>query len=824
VRRLLLSLIGLGLAGTTGTIAAQNPPRPSAQPPMVAGNGELRGVVVDGASSAPINRASVAVRSKPGAVLVAGALAGADGSFRIQGLRPGSYSLRVTYLGFGPKLQDVTITDAAPVVNVGSVKLSHVAAALAGVSVTEERSTVSVEPDRNAYRAKDVAPAAGNAAEVLDAIPAVQVDQDGKVSLRGNENVAVQINGRPSPIRGPQLGSYLKSLPANIIERIEVIPNPSAKEDPEGMAGIINIVLKQNTDLGLSGGLTVGAATRERYNGSGNVGYQSGPLTTFTNLGINSDKRLILGINDRERLDALRAPLSFTEQDIDGNTGYNGQNLNMSADYKLTARDVLSNAITLNHRSNADASSNAYLELNSTRAMLDSYDRFQHLDSKGTFMDYDVALKRTFEPRKHELSGEVRLNRSHDKDNTTLWRLPTAVPDATLLEGEVDDVDAIARQAIGQVDYTRTLADRRKLETGIKSNARWLDRDYVVSKDALGDGNWVRSNLSNAFAFDENVHAVYGVLSQGVGKVDFQAGLRGEYATRNFSLATTGVNYPYTYRSLFPSASAMYTVSEATQLKASYSRRIRRPGTQELNPFPSFFDVQNVFIGNPSLNPEYTDAIELGLTKNYAVGTLQISPFYRYTKNVIRVNINTADNIDGREVTSVSFQNLAASNSWGSDVNGSLRLGPKFNGFASFNIFRMVTDGGSTSAVGSDAVTWSTRFNGTTQISPTVILQGSYFYRAPMKIERGEFAAMQMANFSIKKKLDGDNQTVTLRFNDPFRTMHFRVLAGNDNVTQLTERSFGVRAIFLTFQYNYGQAPKIRPQRQEPAEAPAPFP
>jgi outer membrane receptor protein involved in Fe transport len=816
-------LIGIGLAGGANAISAQNPSRPAgAQPQLAAGNGEVRGTVLDGASGAPINRASIAVRSNPGKTLVAGALAGADGAFRVQGLRPGAYTLRMTYLGFGPKLQDVTITDAAPIVNIGSVKLSHVAAALAGVAVTEERATVAIEPDRNAYRAKDVAPAAGNAAEVLDAVPAVQVDQDGKVSLRGNENVAVQINGRPSPIRGPQLGSYLKSLPASIVERIEVIPNPSAKEDPEGMAGIINIVLKQNTDLGVSGGLNVGAANRNRYNGSGNLGYQSGAITTFTNLGITSDRRTILGINNRERIDALRAPLSFTEQGIDGNTGYHGQNLNASVDYKLTARDVLSNAVTFSHRSNADASSNAYVELNNVRAQLDSYDRLQQLDSKGTFVDYDVALKRTFEPRKHELSAEVRVNRSHDQDNTTLWRLPTAVPGATRLEGELDDVDAIAKQAIAQVDYTKTLADRTKLETGVKSNARWLDRDYAVTKDVLGDGNWVPSNLSNAFTFDERVQAVYGVLSKGVGKVDFQAGLRGEYASRNFNLASTGQSFPYIYRSLFPSGSIMFNKSEATQMKLSYSRRVRRPGTQELNPFPYFFDVQNVFIGNPSLNPEYTDAIELGLTRNYPLGTLQISPFYRYTKNVIRVIINTADQIDGREVTTVNFKNLASSNSWGSDVNGSLRLGPKFNGFASFNIFRMVTDGGSTSAVGSDAVTWSTRVNGTSNLSPTVLVQASYFYRAPMKIERGEFAAMQMANFTIKKKLDGDNKTVSLRVNDPFRTMRFRVLAGNDNVTQLTERNFGIRSVFLTFQYNYGQAPKIRPQQQQQPEAPAP--
>jgi outer membrane receptor protein involved in Fe transport len=816
------------LVGTAHPLLAQAPTRPTAAAPLPVSNGEVRGTVVDAAAATPIARASVAVRSKPDAVLVSGAIASPDGAFRVPGLRPGTYTLRVTYLGYGPKLVEFTISDAATVANVGAIKLSRVAAVLEGVAVTEERATMAIEPDRNAYRAKDVAPAAGNASEVLDAVPSVQVDGDGKVSLRGNENVAVQINGRPSPLRGPQLASYLKGLPANIVERVEVIPNPSARYDPEGMAGIINIVLKQNVDLGVSAGLNIGVSKSDRYNASGNVGYQSGPLTLFTNLGVNEDSRAVLGLNDRERLDALRVPLSYTEQDIDGATGFNGQNLNVNADYKLTSRDVLSNSLSLNHRSNTDASSSAYTELSGARLQLDRYDRLRGAESKGLTFDYNVALKRTFEPRKHELSGELRFNRSHDQDHTALWRQsPDAVdPTATRIEGQLDDVDALSKQFISQLDYTRSFAARTKLETGYKGIARWLDRDYLLQKDALGTGDWVRSDLSNAFEFDENIQAAYAVMSQGVAKFDLQAGLRAEHASRDFSLAEPANRYPYAYNSLFPSGVVMYNLSDATQMKVSYSRRIRRPGTQELNPFPSFFDIQNVFIGNPNLSPEYTDAFELGLTKNYKLGTLQVSPFYRRTKDVIRIIINTADTIDTREVTSVSFSNLASSNSWGSDVNGSLRLGPKLNGFASFNVFKMVTDGGSTSSLGSNGVTWSARVNGTTQMTPTLSLQASYFYRAPMKIERGEFAAMQVANFALKKKIDGDNSSVTLRVSDPFNTMRFRILAGDDNVTQLTERTFGARQLFVTYQYSYGQAPRVRQPRPEdqPQQGGTPFP
>ncbi len=820
MRRALFLVLSLLLFLNTDPLRAQAPSGSAIRAPQ-AGSGEVLGTVIDKDSNAPLARASVAVRSKADSSLVAGAIATDAGVFRVQGLSPGVYYLRITSIGYGPRLQEFTIGPATPRAAVGNVALSRVALALQGVEVTAERPTVSIEPDRNAYRAKDVAPAASNASDVLDAVPSVQVDVDGKVSLRGNENVAVQINGRPAPIRGAQLGSYLRGLPANVVDRVEVIPNPSARYDPEGMAGIINIVLKQNTDLGTSGGATVGIAETDRYNASGNVGYQRGPLTLFTNLGLNSDDRRIVGINDRERFDALSAPLSITEQDVLGRNGNIGINLTTSADYRLNSRDVFSNALSVNRRSGDDATVSTYSELNGSRLLIDRYNRMRDSDVKALVFDYTSAIKRTFVARKHELAAEIRFNRSDDDDRNSLWRQTLATAgNPARVELETNNVDALSQQLVGQLDYTRTLGSGVKLETGYKGNARWLDRDYLVRKDALGTGDWLVSDLSNSFEFDETVHAAYGVVSRGVGKFELQGGLRAEYASRDFSLADPVQSYPHSYTSLFPSGVAMYKISDATQAKVSYSRRVRRPGTQELNPFPAFFDIQNVFIGNPKLNPEYTDAIELGLTRTGALGSLQLSPFYRHTTDVIRVIINTADVVDGRDVTSVSFNNLATSNSWGTDLNGSLRLGKRFNGFASFNIFKMVTDGGSESSVSSDAVTWMSRMNGTAQVTPTLTFQAMYFYRAPMKIERGEFSSTQMANFSLRQKLDGDKATVSLRVSDPFNTMRFKIRAGDDKIIQLTERRFGARAVFLTFQYAFGQAPKIRQPR--PDDAPAP--
>ena len=823
MKRALFAVLSLLLVSGANSAYAQGPGGP---PPAA---GEVRGTVADAESNSPIKGATVTVRTKGSSTLVTGTIGKDDGTFRIQGLRPGIYYLRVTSIGFGPKTtEEFTITPAALQATIAPVKLSKVAVALEGVQVTAERAAVAIEPDRNTYNSKQVAPTATNASDVLDAVPSVQVDGDGKVSLRGNENVAIQINGRPTPISGAQLGAYLKQIPASIVDRVEVVPTPSARYDPEGMAGIINIVLKANADLGMSGGVTVGSATVSgRYNGSGNLGYQSGPWTTFTTFGYNADDRGIEGINNRERY-LSGSPLSFTNSNVDGRNGNSGANFTQNADYKFNARDVLTNALALNVRTSTDNSLSAYTELNGVGAFLSTYNRTRDDKVKSYNVDYTLAWKRTLEPRKHELSTELRFNRANDKDNALLWRQPLTSTGAVAsgpLEGERDKTDATTSQINAQLDYMKTFAPRTKLETGFKGTGRWLDKDFQVTKDALGNGNWLNSNLSNQFNFNDQVAALYGVLSQGVNKFDLQAGLRAEYANRDFSLKNSTAKYPYSYTSLFPSAVALYKFSDLTQAKIAYSRRIRRPGTQELNPFPTFFDVQNVFIGNPKLNPEYTDALEFGLTRTGQLGSLQLSPFYRHTSNIIRVAINTADVVDGREVTSVSFQNLATSNSYGTDLNGSLRLGKMFNGFASFNVFKQVTDGGSLSTLSSNAVTWSSRVNGSFTVNPDLTLQGSYFYRAPMKIERGEFSSTQMANFSLRQKLLEGKGAVSLRVQDPFNTMRFKIKTGDDQLVQFTERQFGVRAVFLTFQYNFGQTPKFRvPKQDDQPQAQTGFP
>jgi ferric enterobactin receptor len=791
------------LASTPALAAAQGGPPPGSPQPSF----EIRGRITDTAGKA-IPRASVTLRLKSSGTTIAGAIAKDDGSFVIRDLKPGVFSIRVVFIGYSPVIEDLTIKPDKPVLDLGVAKLAPATVRLDAMTIKEEKDAIITEPDKSAYRAKDVAPTAVNASEVLENTPQVQVDQDGKVSLRGNENVVVQINGRPTPLRGPQLASYLKTLPANTIDRIEVIPNPSAKYDPEGMAGIINVALKSNVDLGLSGGLNSNVSTTERWNGSTNVGYQAGKWTTFASGGVASNVNPGSGLTDRDRYGPVNAFLGSTIEELTmkpRNRGYNGS---LTVDYKANARDVISNALMLNRRSNRDNTMTAYEEFDGSNASVATYARPRNTKMDGWTADYDLAVKRTYKPRERELSTEWRVTRSDDDDNTLQSML--ANPAATAYSDGRFEANAQSFTSFtGQVDYLKAdPKDRWKIETGWRSNLRGIDKIHDVTFDPTGSNAWVTAPESNVLAFEEGVHAVYGVFSKGVKKWDFQAGLRGEYATRDFQL--TGTKYPYDYFSAFPSAVASYAVSQSTQAKASYSRRIRRPGTQELNPFPVWFDLSNVFFGNPDIAPEYTNSYDFGLTRSGSKGMIALSPYYRQTSNVIRSVINPTDTVNNREVTSVSFMNLARSTSWGTNLTGQYRRGTKLTLLSNFGVFKQVTDGGSTNPVGANSVGMMGQVNLTANLSSKFTSITGYNYRAPMKVEGGRFGAQQAANMGLRYKINGDKESVTLRVNDPFATMRFQVRANNGKVIQLTERYPQSRFLFLQYQRSFGKPPKVR--------------
>jgi outer membrane receptor protein involved in Fe transport len=820
-------LLALAASLPLSPLAAQVMPPQGARPagaPAMQASGSVRGTVLNAADGAPIASASVAIYSARDSSLVTGALSGADGSVRIEGLRPGRYYARVSAVGYQTVTRGgLAIDPSALVAELGQVKLAVSAVALEGLSVTAEKRTVALAPDRNSYSVRDMpGTSGGTAVDVLRNVPAVEVDIDGKVSLRGNENVVVQINGRPTPMRGEQLGNFLAQLPADMLEKIEVVPNPSAKYDPEGMAGIVNIALRQNTDLGASGGITFGGGSTGRANASANFGYQKGALTLYSSYGFMRDERESTGFTYREN--RYESPLTYLEQDSRGTTSPLSHNVTLSTDYKLGKRDALSSNLLFSTRSSERDNTNAYRELDAARATTSSYNRLTN--GSGSEQNFDAALtyKHTVRPRMNEFSAEVRFNRSAEDDFDTFTQQTlsgTPSSGSFLARRETNGTDQLTRNFTLQSDYTRTFAERTRLETGYKGVLRKLDYDFDASLFSEDD-NAFRPDLarSNEFGYEEQVHSAYGVLGHSVGKFDLQGGLRVEHAAARFDLTTTGETFKNDYNSLFPSALVAFNVDNDRQLKLSYSKRVERPRTRQLNPFTRYDDPLNLSRGNPYLKPEYTHAVELGFQQSGSLGTLQLSPFFRYTTDAVR----RLTSVDENGVSTTTFKNIATSKSYGSDVTGSVRMG-SLSGFAGVSAFQVVSDGSNVGTnISTNAFGWSSRANLTYRINRGMDVQGFYMYRAPMKMEQGRMSGHSMLNLSLRQKLMNDKASLTLRVVDPFDQMRFNSTTSDSRFYQQMDRKMRSRGLFASFSYNFGQAPRMRqrpnPQQDMPQEDP----
>jgi outer membrane receptor protein involved in Fe transport len=746
-----------------------------------------------------------------------------DGSFTVEGLRPGRYYARASYVGYTP-LKTAAVSVGAPgaSVELGALKLAADAVALEGIQVTGERRDVRLAPDRNTYAVRDM-PAAttgGTAVDVLRNVPSVEVDGSNNVSLRGNQNVVVQINGRPTPMRGEQLGNFLAQLPANMVEKVDVIPNPSAKYDPEGMAGIINIALKQNTDLGTSGGLTVGGGSTGQVNASGNLGYQKGALTLFGSYGFMNDHRETTGYTNRQILGETTLPYTYLYQDASGTMSPLSNSFNGSAEYELGERDALSSNLIVNQRRFERSSDNFNRQLDASLDPLALARQTNEGTSDGQMFDWTLQYKHTVQPQLNEWSTEVRYNRSSDSNVNLLTDQPLTFqeqPAGATPALHSNDTDSHTGNWTLQSDLTRMLGERTKLETGYKGTLRRMDNDLAVADYSYDLGAYVPDLAqSNAFEYRELVNAVYGVLSQNVGKFDLQGGLRLEKASSNFDLRTTDEAYDNDYSSFFPSALAAYNLDDSKQLKLSYSKRIERPDTRQLNPFAFYEDQLNVFRGNPRLQPEYTHAFEAGYQQSFEHGSLQLTPFYRHTVDAVR----RIRSLEESGVSVTTFENVATSNSYGADVTGSLRLGP-LNGFGGFSAFKQVTDGSNlTTDVSNSAFGWSARANAGWKLSPKLDAQGFFMYRAPMNTEQGRISAMSFLSVGLRQKLVGDRASVSLRVMDPFNTMGFGSVTEDPAFYLETQRKFGARGVYLSFNYNFGKAPRLRQQRPEQPQVP----
>ncbi|MEO0559522.1 MAG: TonB-dependent receptor [Bacteroidota bacterium] len=814
----------------------------------------VAGRVLDAETGDGLGLASVAVwrvsaRQGVEPSLTTGAVTQPDGTFRVPGLTRGRYYVVISFVGYESVTVDsLRLRPNTPIADLGTVSLLPDASSLGEVSVGAERERVEIQIDRNVYRvADDPLVQGGSMSDALETVPSVEVDVDGNVSLRGVSNVAILIDGRPAPVSREFLGVYLQSLPAATIEQIEVIPNPSAKYEPDGMGGVINIVLKDEAELGLNGALTLGGDTQMGANTTGLLSLGRGPLNLTATIGLRRNERDRAG--DRFRINRAFDPITQLDQDDLNRSTRSSALVGLNADYRLNAKTRITSSAQLSARGSDQDEESLTLLLDAagapglnTLSTTDGASAGWSGDLRlGVIHDFEGVSEEGEAPRRrrgrgdrggggrggrgggrgfggggtvslgsHSLAADIRVNASDNEGDDLIREQLAGAGDLLRLQQTTDTSDRTNLSA--QIDYARPVGETR-IETGYRGTVQRSTSVFASETSMDGTTFTPDVELANTSTFDEQVHAAYLQLARQLGPLGVQAGVRGEIVRTTFDVSQG--SFGKDYESLFPSASLAYELGERTVLRTSYSRRISRPRSRTLNPFPSVRDPLNVSVGNPDLRPEYTDSVELSAVRLTPWGTVSVTPYMRRTTDVVRRLQTLRD--DG--VTVSTFENFDTATSSGLEAVVSYQ-GESMRGFASLEGFRVITDGTSVDTdLENDAFGWGGRANTTFQLGDRLgvgrtDLQISARYRAPMDTEQGRIGARAFVDLALRQRLFNDRANLTIRARDPFGWATFDSLTDTPRLFQTLERDLARRQLALTFTYTFGESAETRLRRQ----------
>lgn len=786
----------------------------------------LRGKIVN-ETGAPIAGASVIARNTADTTRVAGSLTDQGGSFRIT-LAPGSYRLQITYLGYRPYTREISMTAGVPPVDLGSIQLEPAPVTLEGLEVQAETPPVRFEPDRTIYLTRDMpAVQGGVATDALRSVPELDVDLEGKVTLRG-ATPQIFINGRPTPMQGEALQQFLQQLPANRIDRVEVMPNPSAKFEAEGAGGIVNIVLKKNEGLGLSGSLGLTAGTRGTSGGFGNLAYQEGRVTLFGSGSLNFYESENSMFDLRQNL--LTDPTTFLQQE--GGFGNRGRfsRVDLTVEYQLTSKATAWTSVSGGGYGSDSDGLTTYTEMDELMAPTERYSRNTSSDWQNDNYDASLGLRHVFEQGKHELSVEAR--RSHnggDTDGRYLRQQFAIDGDPLSLPPElmIDDQDEDETRTWLKADYERVFGDTR-LQVGYQANmqsteSRQLRQTFLEE----GEGE-AAETLRQGYDYEETFHQGYLSLSQSLGKFSVQLGVRAELANTDFLEPTTGATFGNEYSSIFPNVNLGYDLGGGKRLGLNYSKRIQRPLIWYLNPVDYSSDPTTRRVGNPELKPQYTHSFGADLTWMGMLGTLRLAPFYRSTVD----SWGQITHADEAGVLTTTWENVASMKSYGAQVSAMLRSTGRLSGNVGVGLFREERDASNLSTDYSGKYfRYNANGNLMVALTSTLNLQGMLWYNSPQDLPQGRRSAFVMTGIGARLQLFDNKATLNVRVEDPFEMARYDFKMRDRTHTQIARNDYSMRSASISLSYNFGRRPNSarRPsideaQPPQPPMDPAPVP
>lgn len=770
---------------------------------------QARGVVMgqlgDKETNEPLMYASLVLFRESDSTMVTGGITDEAGRFLIDEVPFGRYYLVVNYVGYPrEEINDIRLSRAQPTHDMGELRIAPGAALLSEVTVEAARQLMEVGLDRRVINVdQELTSTGATALELMQNIPSVSVDFDGNVSLRGSTNVTILVDGRPSTLTGLDGSEALEQIPSEMIERIEVITNPSVRYDPDGTSGIINVVLKKDRRSGFNAMLSTSASTHNRYNASASFNYKLNGLNFFGNIsGRLSDS---YGFGNSMRTSLVGPQPSYLEQESEynrmGNT-YNGQ---LGMDYFFNPKTRLTLSVSNNYRNRGTIDETEYSDLNHLLEPRSLFRRETDFGVVHNGMSYNLNFFREFDQQYRELTLDVNLNtRQMDREQDYMQQLfgqdfEDPLTDMLLFESTV--LDGSNWMFSVQADYVHPLGEDRKLELGFRSYIRELDTDFRFFNHQAGPGEW-DDIYSNRFVYGEQVHAAYGVYSTMLGPYSLQAGMRLEQALVTADQRTTGEVHEKDYFSFYPSLHLRRNLENNQAVQLSYSRRINRPRNRNINPFVRYNSEYDISYGNPDLDPEYINSLELGYTRFWENTTINPSLFYRNTQGMM-TRYRTM-NEDG--VTETTYMNLNRGLAYGAELIASQSITSWWRVSGTLSYFRWIVQGGEAQMdIENDSYSWSVRLNNNLDLGRGWTMQVNGYYRSPMVMLQGEMREMYAMDIGMRKNVLNNRGSLTFRVSDVFDTQQFRMFNYGDNFTQNFERKRVSRAAVLSFTYRINE-------------------
>lgn len=799
-------------------LTAQNQNSRKGQGDKTGGNGATQGFGVisgalhDASTKEHVEYGNILLFKAKDSTMITGTITDAKGKFLFNNVAAGNYYIRASFIGYEDMFYPgINISQRSADIKMGDLFIKPKMSGLEEVEIIAEKSLITNNLDKKVITVdKTMALSGGTATDIMENVPSVAVDAEGNVSMRGNSNITLLIDGKPASQAGISSSDILNQLPASAIESIEVITNPSVRYDPDGTSGIINIVLKKKALQGFNGQVSGTVGTNEKYNGSLNLNYRTNKINFF--VGADGRYNVTETSSESERTSSFSDYENVLKQTQEGESFRNSMNFNGGIDYFIDTRNNITLSVQRRDMTFGQEGLMTNKNYYDTDSLLDSYNRYTDSKRNIQSMGYNLSYKHTFAEKGREFTqdfmfynNEMNNDQFIDQHNFD----PVTNEEIGLVQSQHNYATNKNYFFTAQGNYIHPFTSGARIETGYKVSYRDLGMDYDYTTYNHNTGEWEEQVLlKNHYDYKEQIYAVYGIYGATWKKLRYQAGLRYEQVYNKSKVEQTGLTYSNPYYNFFPSLHTQYDLGKNRELQLSYSRRVDRPSPREMNPYIDYSDSLNVRQGNPALQPEYTNSLELGILKYWDKTSLTSNLFFRNTTGLI-------EDITVLDTTGISYtmpQNINNSKSFGIEFVASANPYKwlRINGNLSLYEYQ-VSDVPEYQIPATESFTWSGRLNATFMYSKDGSFQLIGNYMSPTSSLQSTRESNYTVDASLRHDFFKSKLTVSLRVTDIFNTRNFNSVTTGTNYTTINNRYMESRVLYVGVQMklnNYSKKPE----------------